>query len=817
MERYICIHCHFYQPPRENPWLESIEVQDSAYPYHDWNERITAECYGPNSASRIVNAQARVTDIVSNYSKISFNFGPTLLSWMADKSKNVYEAILEADRQSVEERSGHGNAIAQVYNHMIMPLANRRDKETQVRWGIRDFESRFGRFPEGMWLAETAVDYETLECLAREGIKFTILAPHQAKAFKKTDGQDWQDVTGGTIDPTRPYLCYLPSGASIVLFFYDGPVSRGIAFENLLSTGENLASRLASGFSDTRDWPQLMHIATDGETYGHHKRFGDMALAFALRHIEESNLATLTNYGEYLEKYPPDHEVEIYENSSWSCAHGIERWRSDCGCNSGGNGGWNQAWRAPLRNALNWLRDEFVEKYNEYGSQYLNDPWAARDRYIDIILNRHEPNVEQFLAREGRHEFSPGERIIVLKLLEMQRHCMLMFTSCGWFFDELSGIETVQVIEYAGRAIQLMSKIYRNGEETEQKFKELLGEAKSNIPEHKDGAAIYEKWVKPASIDLNNVAIHYAISSVIEEFGDTTRIFSYTVDRKGYTKIPAGNNTLIVGNAVIISEITGRQERISFSVLHLGGHIFNGGARTYTSDEAYETMKREMSQTFEKGDIAGVVHAMDSHFGMHNYSLQNLFRDTQHKILKLLLKETLDKQDDIYRNLFESEQVLMNVLAEAGMPVPSVFRAAAEYILNLDLVHAFGQENIDPEQIKIITDQMRRAGLSCDADVELAIKKRIESEMNELREDPVSIALMQKVKESMDVARLVPVTKNLWDVQNIYFDLIKKVYPDFMKIGQETGGGATHWIEAFKELGEALEFDYDAIVARQGK
>lgn len=815
MERYICIHCHFYQPPRENPWLESIEVQDSAYPYHDWNERITAECYGPNSASRIVNADGRITDIVSNYSKVSFNFGPTLLAWMAVRSKKVYDAIIEADRQSVKERSGHGNAIAQVYNHVIMPLANRRDKESQVRWGIRDFAFRFGRSPEGMWLAETAVDNETLECLAGEGIKFTILAPHQAKAFKKIDSEDWYDATGGTIDPTRPYLCRLPSGSSIVLFFYDGPVSGGVAFGNLLATGENLVSKLASGFSDTRDWPQLMHVATDGETYGHHRQFGDMALAFALRHIEESSLATLTNYGEYLEKYPPDHEVTIYERSSWSCAHGVERWRSDCGCNSGGHGGWNQAWRAPLRNALNWLRDELAEKYYQYASHYLKDPWAARDRYIDVILDRDGSNVEKFLSREGRREFSSGERVIVLKLLEMQRHCMLMFTSCGWFFDELSGIETVQVIEYAGRAIQLMAGIYRDGGGIEEEFKELIGQAKSNVPEHKDGAAIYEKWVKPASIDLHNVAIHYAISSVIEEFGDRTKIFSYAVERNGYSRTPAGTNTLVVGDVVIASEITGRREHISFCVLHLGGHIFNGGARTYISDEMYEVMKRDVSETFERGDIAGVIRAMDSHFGMHSYSLRHLFRDTQHKILNVLVREALDRQDDIYRTLFESEQVLMNVLVEAGMPVPAVFRAAAEYALNLDLVNAFRQEKIDPGRVGAIVNQVHKARLACDAEVELAVRKRIESYMNELSENPVSIPLMQRVKESVDMARMVPVSRNLWDVQNIYFTLVKKVYPDFIGTGQEEAAGAASWTEAFRQLGEALEFDYDAIIANR--
>ncbi|HOC45434.1 MAG: DUF3536 domain-containing protein [Syntrophorhabdaceae bacterium] len=817
MERYICIHCHFYQPPRENPWLESIEVQDSASPYHDWNERITAECYGPNSASRIVNADRHVIDIVNNYSRISFNFGPTLLSWMADRSKGVYDAIIEADRRSVEECSGHGNAIAQVYNHVIMPLANTRDKITQVRWGIQDFCFRFGRFPEGMWLAEAAVDHETLECLAREGIKFTILAPHQAKAFKKIDDEDWRDTTGGTIDPTRPYVCRLPSGAQIVLFFYDGPVSGGIAFGNVLSSGEHLADRLVQGFSDTRDWPQLMHVATDGETYGHHKRFGDMALAYALKHIEEDKLATLTNYAEYLEKNPPDHEVEIYENTSWSCVHGIERWRRDCGCNSGGPWGWNQGWRAPLKGALDWLRDEFAEKYVEYASQYLKDPWLARDHYIDVILDRRETNVDDFFDREGKRTLSSAERVLVLKLLEAQRHCMLMFTSCGWFFDDLSGIETVQVIKYAGRAIQLMSEVYRNGEETEEKFQELLGRAKSNIPEYGNGADIYEKWVAPASIDLKHVAIHYAITSVIEDFGDRARIFAFTVERKDHMKVPTGTNTLIIGNAIVISEITGGQERVSFSVLHLGGHIFIGGARTYASDEAYKTMKAEMSKVFEKGDIAWIVRTMDLHFGMHSYSLQHLFRDTQHKILGLVVKEMLEKQDAIYRSLFESQQVLINVLSEMGMPVPFVFRAAAEYTLNLDLKKAFSQEKIDLEQVRAIVNQVEKAHLSYDAEVERVIRKRLEAEVAELYEDPVNISLMQKVKETMDAARSVPVTKNLWNVQNIYFHMMKTVYPDLIKIGQETENGVAYWIETFRALGQAFEFDYDPIAKHQRK
>ncbi|HKG22327.1 MAG TPA: DUF3536 domain-containing protein, partial [Blastocatellia bacterium] len=361
MSRHICIHGHFYQPPRENPWLEEVELQDSSFPYHDWNQRITAECYAPNAASRILDKSGRLTDIVNNYSKISFNFGPTLLSWMERHAPAVHRTILDADGESRESFSGHGSALAQVYNHVIMPLASPRDKRTQVVWGIRDFEYRFGRKPEGMWLAETAVDIETLETLAQNGIRFTILAPRQA-ARVRSPGKRWRDVSGGRVDPKQPYRYNLPSGKSIDLFFYDGPISQDVAFNNLLASGERFAGRLLRAFTGTHGQNQLVHIATDGETYGHHHRHGDMALAYCIRHIESNNLAKVTVYGEYLEKFPPAQEVEILENTSWSCAHGVERWRQNCGCSTGREG-WTQAWRSPLRQALDWLRDGLEAVY----------------------------------------------------------------------------------------------------------------------------------------------------------------------------------------------------------------------------------------------------------------------------------------------------------------------------------------------------------------------------------------------------------------------------------------------------------------------
>jgi len=427
---YICVHGHFYQPPRENPWLEAVELQDSAYPYHDWNERITAECYAPNGASRILTSDGRIGKIVNNYERISFNFGPTLLSWMKTASPETYRNIIDGDKQSSEHFGGHGAAIAQAYSHVILPLANTRDKRTQVTWGIRDFESHFGRAPEGMWLPETAVDLESLDILAQHGIRFTILSPGQASRVRKISARTWTDVSGARVDPTMAYRLRLPSKRTINIFFYDGPISHGVAFEGLLDNGEALANRLVGAFSDGRAWPELVHIATDGETYGHHHHRGEMALTYALDHIQSKELATLTCYGQYLSEHPPTHEVEIFERTSWSCVHGIERWRSDCGCNSG-RVGWNQAWRAPLREALDGLRDTLAARFEEAAGKLFKDPWAARDAYIGVLLDRSEENVCAFLRTQSGRDLTRPESCDALKLLEMERHDMLLYTSCG--------------------------------------------------------------------------------------------------------------------------------------------------------------------------------------------------------------------------------------------------------------------------------------------------------------------------------------------------------------------------------------------------
>ncbi|MBU0671880.1 MAG: DUF3536 domain-containing protein, partial [Candidatus Margulisbacteria bacterium] len=596
MSRYICIHGHFYQPPRENPWLEEIELQDSAYPYHDWNQRVTAECYAPNTASRILDHDKKIINIINNYSKISFNFGPTLLSWLAKKEPDVYSAVLDADILSQENFAGHGSALAQVYNHMIMPLANSRDKETQIVWGIKDFEYRFKRKPEGIWLAETAVDLETLGLMAKYGIRFTILAPNQAKRVRKIGNKSWKDVSGGRVDSKYPYLVNLSSGQKIVVFFYDGPLSQDVAFAGLLNNGENFGNRLASAFVDQEKESQLVHIATDGESYGHHHRHGEMALSYCLYHIENNGLAEITNYAAYLAENEPVYEAEIFENSSWSCAHGVERWKADCGCNSGCHQGWRQQWRAPLRQAMDWLRDELVKIYEQEMSALVKDPWQARNDYIEVILDRSEENNERFLARQASAKLAWQKQVKARQLLEMQRYAMLMFTSCGWFFDDISGIETVQVILYASRAIQLAREI--SGIDLEPAYVKKLEQAAGNLPALANGAEVYNRYVKPEILDLLRVGAHYAISSLFEGYPANAKLFCYWIDKLAFERLEKNNGKLAVGKAHIYSTLTAEEVDVSFAVVHLGGEEFFGGVNICGKDCDFDDTAKRIKEGF---------------------------------------------------------------------------------------------------------------------------------------------------------------------------------------------------------------------------
>jgi len=445
----LIVHGHFYQPPRENPWTGEVDAEPSATPFHDWNERIHAECYAPN---------------IVNYPLISFNFGPTLLSWLESHHRDTYLRILSADRESAAARGHHGNAIAQAYGHAILPLCNERDRLTQVLWGLADFRYRFGREAEALWLPETAANDEVLALLIEQGMRYVILAPNQGK---------------GVVDTSKPYLFRHPDGSkrSIAVFFYNGPLAQAIAFERALASSRGLVEMFISAGGE------LVNVATDGETYGHHFKFGDLCLTHALKVEAKSAGFWITNYAQYLDQHPAETEVEIDngpdgEGSSWSCVHGVGRWSRDCGCHTGGEPGWSQAWRQPLRTALNFLRDDAAEKFE--GSGLLRDPWAARNDYIKVILDPKHP-------REGVDSR-------VWDLLEMQRSALLMFTSCGWFFSDLAGIETIQVLRYAARVIDLMNKL--GLDPPLKKFLELLSEAKSNQLGKGNGSDIFQRYIR---------------------------------------------------------------------------------------------------------------------------------------------------------------------------------------------------------------------------------------------------------------------------------------------------------------------------------
>ncbi len=803
MKRYICIHGHFYQPPRENPWLEEVELQDSAHPYHDWNDRIAAECYGPNATARIQDDEGRIMDIVNNYARINFNFGPTLLSWMERKQPPVYHAILQADKLSQKRFNGHGSAIAQIYNHMIMPLASKRDKNTQLLWGLTDFMKRFARDPKGIWLPETACDTETFELLADNGIAYTILAQNQAKRVRRLNAEDWIDVSGSRIDPTTPYLCILPSGKTLTLFFYDGPISQDLAFGSLLDNGQGLRDRLMAAFTDNgRDWPQLVHIATDGETFGHHHKAGEMALAWALSLVESDSSVELTNYGAYLSRYSPLYEVEVHENSAWSCVHGVERWRSDCGCSSGMHQGWNQAWRKPLREAMNWLRDEAADVFEKIGPRYFTDPWKTRDAYINVILDRSDANVSTFFKKYASRALSPMDMVTALKLLELQRFAQLIFTSCGWFFDEVSGIETVQILQYAVRTIQLAEEI--GGRFLEEDFIEQLTKAPSNVLT--SGAEAYSRYAKPSQVDMLRVAAHFAISSLFEAYPQEFNISRYRVISDFANRHTAGRSTLLTGKAGMASQITTEYIEIQYAVLHPGDHNIICGIQFFHDIGKLRTMERELVDSFNRGNLTETIRALDNHFGHATYSIWHLFRDEQRSVVNKVLTPQYKLAENAFRQTFESNYSILNFLDWLNIPPPLHFSQASAFVIRTDAKRLFSQLKIDPQELRALMEEANKRHVDLhDETVCFAASGWVNNAMAELATTPRNIEKMKSLAQCLDLIEQLNLGLLMWKAQNTLFDLRVKFY-ESMKQRAETGDtDAQQWIDIFAVLSRHLK------------
>ncbi|MEX1178876.1 MAG: DUF3536 domain-containing protein [Nitriliruptor sp.] len=810
MDRYVCVHGHFYQPPRENPWLELVEQQDSAWPAHDWNERITAECYAPNTAARVLDDEGRIARMVDNYAAMSFNVGPTLLAWMADHAPEVHAAIVASDEASRERFGGHGSAMAQVHNHAIMPLANDRDRRTQVRWGVDDFRHRFGREPEGMWLAETAVDTATLEELAAAGMAFTVLSPYQAAATRPVGGESWTDVTGGRVDPTYPYTVNLPSGRAIAVYFYDGVVSQAVAFEGLLHSGDRFAQRLLGAFPD-RDGAALVNIATDGESYGHHHRRGEMALAQALERVDATPGVRLTNYAEYLELQPPRHEARIVEDSSWSCAHGVERWRSDCGCTNGETGG-SQAWRTPLREALDWLRDELGAPFEARAKQLLADPWAARDDYHQVVLHRTD-NLGPFLERHATGTLDAADVTNVLRLMELQRHLLLMYTSCGWFFDELSRIETVQVLAYAARAIQLADQVL--DVQLEDAFVDRLRAARSNVPQWEDGARIYDQLVRPAKADFEKVAAHFAISGLARTYGHTERIGCYEVERHEEVRSEAGRAKVGSGRVTVRSVITLAEHSYEYGVLHFGDHNFLCGVQPTGDDAAYQATVEALSAAFDEADFPATIRVLDDRFGSDAYSLRDLFRDEQRRLLDEVLEGTVADVEATYRSVYRGRAPLLRFLASVDAKLPEPLRSAAEVVLNAELREAI-RGGGDPARVSALVDEADRFGVPLDVDrLAHAFGEAVERQTRRMRhslEDPELFErygederrFASSIRDLVDLAGWLPFDTELSVVQNLCWQVIRDHRPSLVVRADAGDEVAVRWLHTIDEATERL-------------
>jgi alpha-amylase/alpha-mannosidase (GH57 family) len=772
MGKFVCIHGHFYQPPRENPWLEAVEVQDSAAPFHDWNQRVTAECYAPNAAARVLNPAGKIEDIVSNYQRVSFNFGPTLLDWMAKDKPEMVEALQEADCVS-RERWGHGNAMAQVHNHLIMPLATRRDKQTQIRWGLKDFAHYFGRPAEGMWLAETAVDLESLELMAAEGVKFTILAPHQAQAVRPLEGKDWQKVGPEGVDGSRAYRVSTPAG-DIAVFFYQGPVSRGVAFEGLLEDGARFATRIKDALPGGEN--PLLLLATDGESYGHHHRFGEMALAFALNRLEQDPEVQLINPAAYLEAHPPQWEARVLDDSSWSCPHGVERWRSNCGCAVDPGRGWSQAWRAPLRQAVDRLLERLSALMEQAGGALFKDPWAARDAYVDLILDDSLEAREKFLGEHQSHELSPEEVMRVFMLMECQRWGLFAATSCAWFFDDLAGIEAVQNLRFAARALQLAGELDGGG--WEEEIMGILAQARSNQPGEGDGDDIWRRRVAPAKVGPRRVAAHAAISGVMGEEPPPEELFVYDLVSSGHRHRSNLGLDLSWGKLTVTHRRLGRPHPIIYAALHTGGHEFLAQVAYDPGEWDPVALEQPVEALLRMLDQRGIRELMAKSLGGDAFTLGDLFLEGRRSLAQEMLSRTLASEFDLARNLYDTHRDTMRFLQEINVPRPKLFEALASAVLAGELIQLLvgDPRSLSPGRLGEIVSQARELDLDLEGPrVNRAVEEALSVEVAALAAEPGDAMALERAGAILDLREALRLDPNLWEAQNIVFGLAQRL------------------------------------------
>ncbi|HWS53543.1 MAG TPA: DUF3536 domain-containing protein, partial [Pyrinomonadaceae bacterium] len=683
MTTALVIHGHFYQPPRENPWTGLVEREPGAQPFHDWNERIHAECYRPNGSARVVDSYGRVERIVNNYANLSFNFGPTLLAWLERRRPETYARVLEADRASVRARGGHGNAVAQGYHHAILPLCNERDCRTQVRWGVSDFRRRFRREPESLWLPETAADRATLDTLVEEGLRYVILSPFQAARVRPLGGA-WADVSGGRVDTTVPYKYFHSDGGgrSLAVFFYDGLIARGVAFEGLLASSHAFVERCVRA---ARGGAPVVNVATDGESYGHHFKWGDRCIAYALDTEAARRGLRVTNYGEFLDSHEPASEVELDEGpsgegTSWSCAHGVGRWARDCGCHAGAPEGWDQRWREPLRAALDLLRDAAAERFEEAARALLRDPWEARDRYVEALDAGAAARAE-FFRRHAARSLSEDERVRALTLLEMQRCAMTMYTSCGWFFNDISGVEAVQVLRYAGRVVELLDELKLDAPAAP--FLEILSAARSNVEGRGTGADVYLRAVGQSRVSPARVAAHLAICNLVEHEGEGgCESAGYHFRKSDSEQRRDGRVTLETGRLALEDAATGRRHEFAHAAMRFGEVDYYCALRPFTDARAFGEAAGRLWSLFRTASLPALLRAALEEFGPEEFGLEALLPEGRGRLSRSVFGRLAGRFMEEYEQLYAEHRRVIERLQEFGFQPPREVRAAAELTLS---------------------------------------------------------------------------------------------------------------------------------------
>jgi alpha-amylase/alpha-mannosidase (GH57 family) len=761
-KKFICLHAHFYQPPRENPWTQEIEIQESAAPYKNWNKRITEECYAPNAKARILGDDLRIKKIINNYSRMSFNFGPTLLSWLQLKSPETYQAILEADQESQKLFGGHGSALAQPYNHMIMPLANSRDKLTQIRWGVEDFKCRFKREPVGMWLPEAAVDIETLDLLAKEGIRFTVLAPSQAKQIRSKATSDWIAVNENSLDTTRPYKLQLPSGRPFSIFFYDKNVSHQLAFENLLSNGDKFLNNLTSKFSTDTDKVELVHAATDGETYGHHHKFGDMTLAYVLDQVLHHDSCSLINYAQFLENHVSTWEVEIREDTSWSCAHGIERWRSNCGCHTGGKEGWSQAWRKPLRDSLDDLRDQIEGKFEEALKPLVKDPWAARNDYVHLL--QRDKDFEGFFIKHGNAVLEEKGKVNILKWLEIQRHTMLMYTSCGWFFNDISGIETEQILRYASFALELYSQL--DEANLESQFLIILKDAESNIPKWKDGQFIYEKMVGETRVSVEQVFSCGLFSHLLSKSVEIVSVGTHAVTFANVDKLSKGDSELIFGGGEVSSKTVLEATPLEFYSIHDGDGEYKNFIFSPENGDA------DVLSLFRNQGYRDTLELLVEKFGTPVYPKREIFHSYFDKLADELGQSFWLESDELRSRITKSRKSLALLHNKLDTPLPLNTSSLSKTFLLEQWTEILNSNNPCIDQIGQMLSFAD--GISMDSlEFSAVYGNRMRQLIVEIKKAPHLFEALDRLNAVLRLLDSVPMKINLWETQNEVFEIFQ--------------------------------------------